>query len=123
MWYRVVKASFCVSEKTDADGDTTVAILSPENLNILNPGRISIVNSNIDDEVIEATKPAEVSPENLTTEEQLRMNFPENEGSIRNTLNPKDSDINMFKGEGLYLALRNKGVFTDKSAPSSQSWV
>jgi hypothetical protein len=123
MWYRVVKASFGVSEKTDADGDTTVAILSPENLNILNPGRISIVNSNIDDEVIEATKPAEVSPENLTTEEQLRMNFPENEGSIRNTLNPKDSDINMFKGEGLYLALRNKGVFTDKSAPSSQSWV
>lgn len=123
MWYRVVKASFGVSEKNDADGDTTVAILSPENLNILNPGRISIVNSNIDDEVIEATKPAEVSPENLTTEEQLRMNFPENEGSIRNTLNPKDSDINMFKGEGLYLALRNKGVFTDKSAPSSQSWV
>lgn len=123
MWYRVVKASFGVSEKTDADGDTTVAILSPENLNILNPGRISIVNSNIDDEVIEATKPAEVSPENLTTEEQLRMNFPENEGSIRNTLNPKDSDINMFRGEGLYLALRNKGVFTDKSAPSSQSWV
>lgn len=122
MWYRVVKSSFGVTEK-QSEGDTVVSVLSPENLNILNPGKISIVNTNIDDELIDSVKPAELSPENLTTEQQLRMNFPDNETSIRNTLNPKDSDIKMFNGEGLYLALRNKGIFTDKSAPSSQSWV
>ena len=124
MWYRVAKASFGVADKNEeSSSDTTVAVLSPENINILNPGRISIVNTNIDDEIIETAKPIELSPENLTTEQQLRMNFPDNESSLKNTLNPKDADISMFNGEGYYLALRNKGIFTDKSAPSSQSWV
>ena len=79
---------------------------------------------NIDDEISEIQpKSDQLSPENLTTEEQLRMNFPDNETPIRNTLNQTDSDIHMFKGEGRYLALRNKGLFTEKSAPSSQTWV
>ena len=125
MWYRVVKAAFGVAkqEKQSNDG-STVSVIAPENMSILNPGNISIINTNIDDEISEIQpKSDSLSPENLTTEEQLRMNFPDNETPIRNTLNQTDSDIHMFKGEGRYLALRNKGLFTEKSAPSSKTWV
>lgn len=124
MWYRAVIASFGVGKQEDQSNDgSTVSVIAPENISILNPGKISIVNTKIDDELPIVAAPEELSPENMTTEQQLRQSFPDNEASLKNTLNQSDSDIYMLNGEGRYLALRNKGVFVDKSAPSSQTWV
>ena len=94
MWYRAVIASFGVGKQEDQSNDgSTVSVIAPENISILNPGKISIVNTKIDDELPIVAAPEELSPENMTTEQQLRQSFPDNEASLKNTLNQSDSDI------------------------------
>jgi len=116
MWYREVKASF--GGGALKQNDENVFVLAPETLQVLNPGKVSIVNSSEDIEQV-STEPS------VNLEGQLSEIRDEDDVDTNMSTKERGNGAQYFmNGEGFTRAKSGKGAtMFMQNVPSNETWV